>query len=174
MENLAFVVGILAVTLYFVSYQQRKRKNIILFNATSRILYIIQYILLDAFEGAVLDICGAISSILANNKDKGFIKKHLKLIVILINILIAIFGLMMYKNIFSICPIVGVILHTSAFWITDEKMIRRVSLLGSPFWMIYNIYSRAYGSVIGDALSIISIATAIYRYDVRRNKFETK
>ena len=76
----------------------------------------------------------------------------------------------MYKNIFSLCPIIGVILHTSAFWITNEKIIRRVSLIGSPFWLIYNISSMAYGSAIGDALTIISILTAIYRYDVRRKE----
>ena len=53
-------VGILAVATFLWSYQQKKRKNIILLNAISRGLYILQYLLLGAFSGAVLDILGAI------------------------------------------------------------------------------------------------------------------
>lgn len=61
-------------------------------------------------------------------------------------------------------------MHTSAFWISDEKLIRRVSFLGSPFWLIYNLVSCAYGSAIGDVLTMVSIAVAIYRYDIKGKK----
>ena len=57
------IIGFLSVVLFLLSYQQKKRKNIILFNVVSRALYIVQYLLLGAFEGAVLDILGAISPI---------------------------------------------------------------------------------------------------------------
>jgi len=63
MNYTAFITGLAAVIFYLLGYQQKKRKNIILFNVISRILYIIQYILLSAFEGAVLDIAGIISSV---------------------------------------------------------------------------------------------------------------
>ena len=139
MSNIAQVVGLFAVATFLISYQLKKRKNIIVCNAVSRVLYIIQYIMLGAFEGAILDILGVLVSVAAHNKDKGFIRKHLKFYIVIINVTIFLIGLCMYKNIFSICPVIGVILHTSAFWITDETIIRRVSFLGSPFWLIYNI-----------------------------------
>ena len=71
----------------------------------------------------------------------------------------------MYEDIFSILPIIGVILHTSALWITDEKIIRRILLLGCPFCFVYNLVRGAYGSCIGDVLSSISLITAMLRYD---------
>ncbi len=165
MNYAAFITGAVAVILYLLGYQQKKRKNIILFNATSRFLYIIQYILLSAFEGAVLDIAGIISSVLAQKKETPFIKKHIKVFVIGVNLLIILSGISVYKNIFSLLPVIGVLLHTIAFWINDEKIIRRVSLLGCPFWLAYNIISGAYGSCIGDVLSIVSLLTAMMRYD---------
>lgn len=165
MNYAAFVTGVIAVILYLLGYQQKKRKNIILFNATSRALYIVQYILLSAFEGAVLDVAGIISSVLAQKKDTPFIKKHIKAFIIVINLLIVCSGLLIYKNIFSLLPVLGVLFHTIAFWINDEKIIRRVSLLGCPFWLAYNIISGAYGSCIGDILSIVSLLTAMMRYD---------
>lgn len=165
---LAQIVGFLAVIIFLLGYQQKKRKNIIIWNVTSRVLYIIQYFLLGAFEGLALDILGTISSVAAHKKDNKIIKKHIKLFIIIINLMILAVGLYLYENIFSLFPIIGVILHTSAFWITEEKTIRKVSFLGSPFWLVYNLANFAYGSAIGDILSMISIGTAIYRYDIRK------
>lgn len=164
---LAQIIGVFAVITFLLSYQQKKRKNIIVWNATSRILYILQYLILGAFEGVVLDILGTVSSVAAQKKDSKIIKKNLIFFIIGINLLILTAGLFLYENIFSLFPIVGVVLHTSAFWITEEKIIRRVSFIGSPFWLVYNLASLAYGSAIGDIFSMISIGTAIYRYDIR-------
>ena len=165
---LAQIIGVFAVVTFLLSYQQKERKNIIIWNATSRILYILQYIILGAFEGAVLDILGTVSSVIAQKKDNKFIKKYLMFFIIGINLLILAAGLLLYENIFSLFPVAGVILHTSAFWITDEKIIRRVSFLGSPFWFVYNLVSLAYGSAIGDALTMVSIGMAILRYDIKK------
>ncbi|MBP3315816.1 MAG: YgjV family protein [Clostridia bacterium] len=174
MEIAAFIIGLLAVACFLLSYQMKRRKGIILLNATSRALYILQYILLGAFDGAALDVSGIVASILAGKKDTPLIKKHLKLFVVGIDLIIIASGLIFYRNIFSLFPIVGVLLHTSAFWLEREKHIRLVSLLGSPFWLVFNITSGAYGSAIGDTLSIVSILIAIFRYDIlNKHKGET-
>ena len=64
----AQIIGILAVITFLLSYQQEKRKNIIMWNATSRILYILQYLILGAFEGVVLDVLGTVSSVVARRR----------------------------------------------------------------------------------------------------------
>ena len=166
MKEIAFVIGIVAVCLYLLGYLQKRRKSIIILNLSSRILYIIQYILLGAFEGAALDVCGSASSVLAEKKDTEIIKKHFYIFFIGVNIAITTIGLSLYVNVFSLFPIMGVLLHTSAFWIDDEKRIRLISLLGCPFWLVYNISSGAYGSCIGDVLSMVSIIVSMMRYDI--------
>ena len=168
MKFIAFLVGIAAVILYFLGYLQKSRGRIILLNATSRLLYILQYILLSAFEGAVLDIAGIISSFLAQKKDTAFIKKHTRIFFVFVNLLVIAMGLMLYKNIFSLLPIIGVLLHTGAYWMDNEKKIRIVSFLGSPFWLIYNFVSGAYGSCIGDILSMVSLGISMVRYDFKK------
>lgn len=75
-----------------------------------------------------------------------------------------------YKNVFSLFPLVGVMLQTGAFWPDDEKSIRRMSLSGSPFWLTYNLINRAYGSVVGDVLCIVSLVVAMLRYDLRKKE----
>jgi hypothetical protein len=167
MDIIPQVIGLLAVAIFLLSYQQKKRKNIILLNTVSRCLYILQYILLGAFSGAVLDILGAISSAIAGRKHTKFIKKHTKATVIFINACIVVAGgiiALLNKSWLDLFSLTGVLLHTSAFWLSNEKIIRRVSLLGSPFWLVYNFGSCAYGSAIGDVLTMCSIVIAMIRY----------
>jgi hypothetical protein len=166
MTFLANVFGILAVVLFVLSYQIKNRKGLIAANAASRVFYVTQYILLGAFEGAALDICGILSSLLAAQKHRPRIRKYALWILIFVDALIVFVGLLLYQNVYSLLPIIGVLLHTSAFWIENEKIIRLVSLLGCPFWFIYNVVSGAYGSCIGDALSALSLVISIVRYDL--------
>ena len=75
-----------------------------------------------------------------------------------------------FAVILSILPTVGVLLHSLAFFLTDEKKIRYLSFLGSPFWLVYNIASKAYGSAVGDTLSMVSIVSAMIRYKRQEKK----
>ena len=167
MTKAAFVVGILGVALIVLSYLQKKRKYIILFGIVARALFILQYILLGAFEGAILDCAGIVASMLAQRKNTPLIKRYETLFVLLSGGLVLGIGLIPYQSPISLLPIAGVLLHTGALWLDEEKWIRRVSLLGSPFWFAYNVISHAYGACVGDILSAASIVTAMIRYDRR-------
>ena len=173
MKIIPQIIGFAAVTLFLLSYQQKKRSNIILMNVISRILYILQYLLLGAYAGAVLDVLGAVASVAASEKDEGLVKKYLKLIIIGINALIITAGVTiacMNKSWLDLFSLAGVLLHTGAFWLSNEKIIRRISLMGSPFWFIYNFLSRAYGSALGDLLTMGSILLAMYRHREKKQE----
>lgn len=171
MYILAQITGVLAVASYLLSYQFKKRKHIILVNASSSCLYVLQYILLGAFTGAALDILSAINTFVAGRKDKGFVAKYRRAVIVCLNLSFILAGFILYENIFSLLAVAGAIFQTSAFWITDERIIRLVSLFGAPCWLCYNIKNMAYGSAVGSVLAIISLLIAIYRYDIRpKNK----
>ncbi|MBP3583140.1 MAG: YgjV family protein [Clostridia bacterium] len=164
------VVGILAVAAFLFSYQLKKKRDIIICNTVSRCLYIIQYLLLGAISGAVLDVLGVFASVLAERSRTGFISRHKAAAVTLTNTVIVAIGLLLYESPYSLLPIAGVLLHTGAFWLSSERAVRRLSLLGSPFWLVYNIHSRAYGSAIGDILTMLSIIIAMIKY---RGQYES-
>jgi len=158
------IVGLLAVVSFLLSYQQKKRINIIIVNIVSRVLYILQYVLLGAYAGAVLDALGIVASVIASKKDSPWMKKRLKTIIIMSDLAIIAIGCLFIKSYLDILPIIGILLHTGAFWLYDERKIRIISLGGSPFWFIYNFASRAYGSAVGDVLIMISIIVAMVRF----------
>ena len=68
------VVGITAVVLFVLSYQLKNRRTIVLCNAASRVLYVAQYLLLGAFEGALLDVVAFFVSLLCCLRYTKFIK----------------------------------------------------------------------------------------------------
>ena len=167
------IIGIIAVITYLSSYQIKHRKGIIISNVISRVLYILQYLLLGAFSGAVLDVLGAVASVLAERSDRPFIKKHRRTVIIASNVAIVGAGLavcIISKNPLDLLPIVGVVLQVGAFWFSDERKIRIVSLIGTPFWFIYNLASRAYGSSIGDVFTMLSIIIAMIKYRKKAEK----
>jgi hypothetical protein len=169
MDTAALIIGLAAVTFYLLGYLQKKRITILAFNLSARILYIVQYLLLGAFSGAVLDVAGAFASILAGRKNTPLLKKLRIPVIIAANLAIIGLGLLVYKTPLDLLPIVAVLFHTGAFWLDDEKWVRRISLLGCPPWFIYNFSCGAYGSSVGDALSFLFILISIFRYDIKKH-----
>ena len=163
------IVGILAVATFLLSYQQKNRRAIIILNTVSRVLYIVQYILLGAFSGMALDVVGAVASVIAARRDTQFVRKHLRAVIISVDAVIVIVGILLYRTPIDLLPLFGVLLHTGAFWLTDERWIRRVSLAGSPFWFGYNFCKRAFGSALGDLLTVGSILIAMFKYRKQSN-----
>ena len=170
MELLATILGLLAVAMFVLSYQLKSRRSIILINAGSRVLYVAQYILLGAFEGALLDIVALFVSLFYKTRDRGFMKRHPTLTLIAANAVIVALGMLTYQNLFSLLPILGVIFETLGLWLKNERHIRFVSLLGAPFWLAYNMLCQAYGSAIGNVITLVSILVAIVRYDILKKE----
>ena len=170
MEKLGLIAGFVAVALFLLGYLQKDRAKIIALNLASRALCIVQYVLVGALAGAVLDIAGAISTFFAQNIERPAYKKHKPLIFIINNIVLIGIGILMYKNIFSIFLILGVTLQTDALWLKNEKHVRLISLLCCPFCFTYNLTSGAIGSAIGDTLAFCSLIYSTVRYDLHPTK----
>ena len=165
MKTIALIVGLAAVSLYLLSYQFPKRKTIIACNVLSRILYVLQYLLLFAFEGAAMDLSAIPSSVFAARKHTPFVAKYKTVIVLGVNGFIIAIGILFWRNWLSLIPVLGVLLETNALWMTKEKHIRWLSLAALPFWLFYNITCSAYGAALGNILGIGSIVMAMLRYD---------
>ena len=166
MKTIALIVGLGAVFFFLLSYQFPKRKAIITCNVISRILYILQYLLLFAFEGAAMDISAIPSSVLAARKHTPFVEEHKQAILVGVNAFVIGIGILVWQDWLSLVPVVGVLLETNALWLTKEKDIRLYTLLSLPFWLFYNVRCGAYGAALGNVLVIGSIISAMVRYDL--------
>lgn len=172
MTKIAFLFGLLAVATLLVSYAQKRRGPILLCSLLSRAFGITQYILLGAFEGALLDVCHAVSAFFAQRSDDRLIKRFKILILIAANLFTVASGIWLYRNPFSLLPMFAVLLQANALWLKNEKYIRLLSLAGCPLWFTFNLASDAYAACIGEGLAMVTLIVAIVKYDVLGKKKE--
>jgi len=161
------IIGFAAVGLYLLSYQLRKRKHIVWVTCISNALYVLQYILLGAFSGAVMDVMSTVSSFFAAKKtDKPF--NRIPRILAWSNMLIiAVVGLVsayLQREWIELLPIAGALFQTGGLWCDNEQTIRKLGLCSAPFWLVYNYISHAYGPALGSLIAIISIIVSLIRY----------
>lgn len=166
MKTAALITGLAAVFFFLLSYQFPKRKAIIVCNVVSRVLYILQYLLLFAFEGAAMDISAIPSSVFAARKHSPFVQKYRWGIVLGVNCFVLVIGILVWRDWLSWIPVAGVLLETNALWMSREKHIRVFSLAALPFWLFYNLRCGAYGAALGNVLATASIVMAMLRYDL--------
>ena len=164
---IAQIVGIAAVALYLLSFQLKKRGQIIFATCLSYVFYVTQYLMLGAFSGAVLDILSVGSTLLASQKNKPAFRRYAKVAAVGISALIVAAGLViayLQKDWIELLPIAGALLQTVGLWFNKEQTIRWFGLAGAPFWLAYNFITQAYGAAIGAALTVVSTVTALIRY----------
>ena len=167
------IIGLAAVGLYLLSYQLKKRKNIVWVTCISNALYVTQYILLGAFSGAVMDFMSTVSSFFAAEKNSSVFRKHQKSFAVLNMVAIAAVGVLvaaLQKNPVELLAVAGALLQTGGLWFDNEQTIRKFGLCSAPFWLVYNFISQAYGASVGSVCAIISIVISMYRYRKKEDK----
>lgn len=161
------IIGLAAVALYLLSYQLKKRKHIVWVTCVSNGLYVIQYILLGAFSGAVMDFMSTVSSFFAAKKNDQPFLRHKKWLTVINMLSIAVVGLIsafIQDEWLELLPIAGALFQTGGLWCDDEQTIRKFGLLSAPFWLTYNFLSQAYGASLGSVFAIVSVTVAMVRY----------
>lgn len=161
------IIGFAAVGLYLLSYQLKKRRSIVWTTCISNALYVLQYILLGAFSGAIMDFMSTVSSFLAAKKNDEPFRKYARWLALSNMIIIAVVGLIsafVQREWLELLPIAGAIFQTGGLWFDNEQTIRKFGLCGAPFWLVYNFLSQAYGAATGSVIAIVSISVAMIRY----------
>ena len=166
------IIGLAAVGLYLLSYQLKKRKHIVWATCISNAFYVLQYVLLGAFSGAVMDALSTVGSFFAGKKHAPHFEKYTKLIAAANLIVITVAGLFIaiaQHDPIELLPILGAVFQTGGLWCEDEQTIRKFGLCSAPFWLIYNFLSQAYGAALGSVLAIVSVVTAMIRYRKKKS-----
>ena len=161
------LIGLAAVALYLLSFQLKKRRQIVWSTCLSNALYVLQYILLGAYSGAVMDFLSTLSSFFAGKKNAPWFSRHTKLIAVLNFSLITVVGIIIAiirKDPIELIPIAGALLQTGGLWFENEQTTRKFGLASAPFWLVYNFISQAYGAALGSVLAICSSSIAMVRY----------
>ncbi len=176
-ETIAQIIGIVAMFFNLFSYQQKTRKGAIICQLFGTILFTINFFMLGATVGAIMNFIGALRAVIFINKEKlkadhvgwfiGFTVVYLASYVLTFTVLdkepTAV------NFILEFLPVIGMVATTHSYRLTDAKAIRKFGLISSPVWLIYNIANFSVGAIICEVLSLASIIIGIVRLD-RKSK----
>jgi hypothetical protein len=161
-----FIQGIGYVALIFIilSVQNKKRARIFLFLTIATLLFMVQYALLHAWTGAVMNVIGVTRTVTFSQKEtKSWARHPAWLIAFLLAFLAA--GITTWVSYFSVLPILATWLDTVALWKEDAQAVRGFLILPRPFWFFYNFFVGSYAGMTTEIFLFTSILVGIIRYD---------
>ena len=175
-EITAQIIGIVAMFFNLFSYQQKTRKGAIICQLFGTILFTVNFFMLGATVGAIMNFIGALRAVIFINKEKlkadhvgwfiGFTVVYLASYVLTFTVLDKEPTAMNF--ILEFLPVIGMVATTHSYRLTDAKAIRKFGLISSPVWLIYNIANFSVGAIICEVLSLASIIIGIVRLDKKK------
>ena len=170
MNYIATFFGLIAMLLFIYSYQIKSAKCIVICNSLCSFFYVLQYVCLGAWSGAVIDFMATLMSAVVASKTMAKSPKIRKYILSVLFIILVVAGIYLYENVFSLFSLLGAVFERLSMMCRKERNIRIVSLISQPCWLIYNFAYGAIMSSLGNVFAIVSIITALIRYGKRNRK----
>jgi len=168
-EVLIQSIGWIALICSAISFQQKKRVSILLWQATATLISSLYLFLLGAYEGACLDLLSfAGKMVFSKGGSVMSISLSVWRIIFLIAMIIA--GIFTWADVFSLLAIFASCLSLFALSMKSPTKIRFISLLVGPCWIVYNWVYHAYPSILMEVIALTSIIIAIIKYDIKKIK----
>lgn len=170
---IAQIVGLFAMAFNILSYQQKTQKMAIAFQLGGSILFAVNYLMLGAVVGGILNAVGVVRALVFLNKENlhathpAWLAGFTAVYLLSYGLTFTVFGkgATVFNLIVEFLPVIGMTATTISFRMTDAKAIRRFGLISSPSWLVYNIVSFSVGAIICEVLSLCSIFIGMLRLD---------
>lgn len=170
-------IGIVAMALVFISYQQKNQNTLIKFQMFSSLLFSVHFFMLGAVMGCFLNAVSISRAYVYSHKEK-FKSEHIGWVILFGGIAVCayIVNFTLLKTpptlkniILEILPVIAMVALSLGFRAKNSKTARNYSLINSPAWLIYNAANGSIGGTLSDSFAIISIIIGKIRLD-RKSK----
>ncbi len=172
-EIIAQAIGIVAMVFNILSYQCKQKKWIIALQLCGGTLFSVNFLMLGATVGGILNILAAVRAIVFLFKEKlkadrlpwlfGFV--FLYIAVYILNFTLLGKDATFYNLVIEILPVIGMTALNIGFRQENASNVRRCGLVASPSWLIYNIASGSWGAIACEVMTLVSIVIGMLRHD---------
>ena len=175
-QFIAQLIGIIAMTFNIFSYQVKSPKGVILMQLFGGALFCVNFFMLGATVGAVMNLIGTFRAIVYSNREKFkadsvfWLLLFISLYVVSYILSFTVFGkeFTLFYAIIEILPVVAMTATTFGFRSNNAKTIRRFALISAPSWLAYNLVFISVGAIICEIISLVSIIVGIIRFDLKK------
>lgn len=167
------VFGTLSFVVSLIAYHRSKKKKIFEMMMVANILDIMHYLLLQAYSGCVTKVIALIRNEVIIVKDKNK-KINNNVILTLFMLAYLISGIITYKNIYSILPILAAMIYLFFVWNGNELQVKKCAFYCYFLWLAYNICVLSIAGIVSNTVSIISTGIAVYNEKNKVDKTKIK
>lgn len=176
-EITAQIIGVIAMLFNILSYQGKKQRTVIILQFFGAVLFSVNFLMLGATVGGILNIIAAVRAVIFTFKDKFKADKIVWLIAFIASYIsvyifnFTVFGkaVTAFNLITELLPVIGMTALNVGFRLKNSADIRRCGLISSPAWLIYNIAAGSWGAIICELFTLVSILVGISRHDKRHS-----
>ena len=181
LEITAQIFGILGMICNILVFQQKTHKRVLVWQFFAASMFAINYFMLGAVVGGMLNLVGALRSVVFFFKEKTKTNSIWWLVFFICAFAVSYpltflaFGTEpILKNfIIELLPVIAMIIATISLRLGSAKAVRGLGLISSPMWLTYNFFSGSVGAIASEILNLISIIVGIIRFDIKRKKNDT-
>ena len=175
MKNMFVIqlIGMMAYTTLGLSYLQKKKRNILLVEIISYMLFSLHFYLLNGITGAICNLIGLSALVTIYLFEKYKLENKNLLALIFIG-LILIINIKTYQNIYSIFPMIALTTVIVSFLFNNENRIRITGIVSAVCWLIYGIAYNSYVSAIFNIIIISNIIYSLYKNTKKKRKRKTR
>ncbi len=162
MRIIGHCIGIVAIGLFFLSYQISEKKKLLVVQTLATICLCLQYACLGAYSGFATNIVCIIRNIAFCYRNKT--TRLGQCMPIIFAGIMAIVSLLCWDAFYSIFILVGLVINTLCMGYLEPQGLRKSVLLTCTLIILYNGFSGSYTGIISESLSIVSAVIGIVRY----------
>ena len=166
MNNISFylaqVIGLIGLIILLISFQKNSRKALLNYQIVSSLLFSVQYIILGAMSGFVMNIMMCLRNLIFSKFDN--VPRKYITIVIIIMLVLSVFS---YEGSISLLPCIGSIIYTISLAKSNITITRVTNVFTCILYIIYDIKFLAIAGLISASIELLSTLIAIYRYDMK-------
>lgn len=166
----AQIVMLLAFAVMTSSFWCKKRENILKLQIISSSLFVVQYLMLAAYTGAVLNAVAIARAVIFAKKNEVKDYENKKNInwgsnMVLYVFLIVFVGLsiLTWDGIVSIYALLATVLITVGLWADKPQHMRLSSNFSSVFWWLYNFNTGGYVGCVTELILFTSNTIALIK-----------
>lgn len=166
-EIVTQIIGFVGFFLAVLTFQTNKHKSITLLKCASDAMFVVQFIMLGAYTGAMMNGIGCARNIVyAQLVEK---KKSVKWAVIIFSAIVIVSGIFTWKGPISLLAIIGKLLSTLSYAFKSPKNVRRMTIPVCLVWAVYDLICGSWAGVMTEVFTLGSIAIAYFRFEHNKN-----
>lgn len=157
-------IGIIGLVSGVLAFQSNKHKGIVIAKLGSEAAFTIQYYLLDAPTGSIMNLVGVVRNFIFYRLVEK--KKSTKAAMWIFCIVYIASAIITWEGPESLLPLIGKLCSTVAYSMNNPRNIRIINIPTLTMWIVYNITCRAWEALATDTISLVSVLIAMTRFDI--------